>query len=142
MDTDEDAPEQAVTVDNIFAALNAALGTAPTERNSAQLKLQEYEKDAVPGFLLSLLTICQQGGAVNEAMSLSCTYILHGALRSLERINNRGQKLSVFPSYTDWSYSNTAAYTAPSLCKLVCVVQCCDGPEGPVSCVRCLIATG
>ena len=66
MDTDE-APEQAVTVDSVFAALSGALGTAPAERNAAQLKLQEYEKDVVPGFLLSLLTICQQGGAVNEA---------------------------------------------------------------------------
>ena len=57
-------------MDNVFAALNAALGAAPAERNAAQLKLQVYERDAVPGFLLSLLTICQQGGAVNEVRSL------------------------------------------------------------------------
>lgn len=83
MDTDQDALGQAVTVDNIFAALSAALGTAPAERNAAQLKLQEYEKDAVPGFLLSLLTICQQGGAVNEAKFLHSLYLSCDALCSL-----------------------------------------------------------
>ena len=79
MDTDEDAPEQAVTVDTVFAALNAALGAAPAERNAAQLKLQEYERDAVPGFLLSLLTICQQAGAVNEVrfILLILAYHMH-----------------------------------------------------------------
>ena len=73
MDTDE-APAQdavaeqhAVTVDSVFAALNAALGVEPSAREAAQAKLQAYEKDAVPGFLVSLLTIVQQGQALNEA---------------------------------------------------------------------------
>lgn len=89
MDTDEDAPEQAVTVDKVFAALNAALGAAPAERNAAQLKLQEYERDAVPGFLLSLLTICQQGGAVNEVRSL-LLLLLITCIASFESVNGRG----------------------------------------------------
>ena len=90
MDTDEDASEQAVTVDNVFAALNAALGAAPAERNAAQLKLQEYERDAVPGFLLSLLTICQQGGAVNEVRDLSYKFHLSHALLLFESVNVTG----------------------------------------------------
>jgi pilus assembly protein TadC len=67
METDE-APQPApLTAESVYSALTAALGPAPEARAAAQASLQAYEKDAVPGFLSSLLAVVQQGAAVSEA---------------------------------------------------------------------------
>jgi len=65
----EAEPEQAtapVAVEVVYATLSGALSIDANTRTPAETQLREWEKDAAPGFIASLLKIVGEVNAVPE----------------------------------------------------------------------------
>ena len=68
-----EADRPSVNADTVFQALQAALSFENTVRGPAEAQLREWEADAVPGFIGSLLKVVSEVNAVPE-VSAQCMY--------------------------------------------------------------------
>ena len=63
-----------VTPEAVFAAVSGATSVNTGVRSRAEISLRQWEADAAPGFLTSLLQIVQQTALIDEASRVILAY--------------------------------------------------------------------
>lgn len=74
--------DQQLTPDQVFKVLKGTFNNDNTLRQAAEAQLRQWEGDAAPGFLGSLIAILQQVQTIDE-VRLAARYIKNCFVRSL-----------------------------------------------------------
>lgn len=68
---------QVQSVQHVLQTIQGVLSIDPNIRHQAEALLKAWEADAVPGFLISLLQIVEQSGAIDEVSTVHTAQCNH-----------------------------------------------------------------